>query len=142
MPVNYCQSIGLCRKAKETVENVSKKSNFYTKRYGIFIVLILEVLSVFIAKQLGVHFVDFWYGFLANNTILLLVYKNFCDRKELKYCQRTIIGLKFLITYFLLNSFVMLFNSFSDYYYQTVSYLLLLCCFLTIGISLLIKYKK
>jgi hypothetical protein len=98
----------------------------------------MEIASIPLAYHLGVNFNDFWYPFLANNSILLLLYKNYCDRKILRYCQRTIYALRFMIVYFLINTVIMSTGFMVNIYYQVVTYLLLTAAFI---ILLLTMYK-
>lgn len=125
-----CQTLGTCR--KKAYEYISKQSNQKTKRYGIFIVLLLEIISIPLAYFLKQDFIFFWYPFLVNNAILILLYKNYCDRVQLKYCERTIIALRAMIIYFALNTFVMCTKLMVNIYFEVVTYLLLSIAFVTI----------
>lgn len=136
MPVLPCQTLGIC--GRKAIEYISKKANYCSKRYTIFLILLMEIASIFIADALKEDYVLFWFPFFANNSILLLVYKDYCNRRLLKYCQRTTVGLRFAIAYFSLNTIVMLTGYFVGYYYNIVTYLLLTTAFI---ITLLTMYK-
>lgn len=140
MPALPCQSIGLCRKMKELYTKSTEKMSFFSKRYTIFMIIILELISIFLANYYFKNYIFFWYPFLCNSTILLLLYKNYYDRKLLRYCKRTVLALKFLISYFLFNSFVLLTEFANNVYYQWITYLLLAASFIIILISI-INYK-
>lgn len=136
MPVIPCQSLGIC--ARQAVDYISKKANYCSKRYTLFILVLLEITSLLLYVALGKNYNDFWFAFLANNTILLLIYKDYCNRKILRYCQRTTVALRSLIAFYLLNSFVMSTGLFSGKYYNIVTYLLLTTAFI---LTLLTLYK-
>lgn len=136
MPVIPCQSLGVC--AKQAITYVSEKTNYCAKRYTLFILVLLEIISLVLYNILLEDYNNFWFAFLANNTILLLVYKDYCNRKILRYCQRTIVALRSLIAFYLLNSFVMSTGLFSGKYYNIVTYLLLTAAFI---LTLLTLYK-
>lgn len=138
LPVLPCQALGLCKYAQQLGNYISKKSNYNSKRYTIFIILLMEIASIPLAYNLGVDFNNFWYPFLANNSVLLLLYKNYCDRKILRYCQRTIYALRFMVVYFLINTLIMSTGFMVNIYYQVVTYLLLTAAFI---ILLLTMYK-
>jgi hypothetical protein len=139
MPVLPCQSIGQC--GRKAIEFVSEKSNKISKKYTIFIILVMEIISIIMSKILNEDYVYFWFPFFANNTILLLFYKDYCQRKILKYCQRTTVALRLSIAYFALNTFVMLTGYLAGFYYDIVTYLLLTTAFLIILLTLY-KPKK
>jgi len=141
MPVNPCQTIGLCRIAKEMIKFTKEKSVSIVKRYGIFIVLLLELLSILLSNNLGKGYISFWYPFLANNTILLLFYYILCNRRYLKLCQRTNIGLRFLIAYFVFNSIIMITEFANIFYYNLVTYTILTCAFISLLLTIY-KNKK
>ena len=141
MPVLPCQSLGLCRKAKEIINKVSVKSNKLTKRYAVFALLLLEIASIPVAYYKGVEFKDFWYPFFANNIILIMLIKNYCDRITLRYCQRTVLALRMLLVYFTYNTVVLITGLFAEWYYITASYLLLAAIFYTVLLTIY-KSKK
>lgn len=139
LPVLPCQALGLCKYAQQALNYISKKSNYASKRYALFLVLLLEIISIPVACNLGIEFKDFWYPFFANNIILILLYKNYCDRKMLRYCQRTIIVLRGVVIYFGFNSFIMITGIKLHGYYNYVSYGLIGISFI---ILLLTLYKR
>lgn len=136
MPVLTCQSLGLCRKAKEIIKYTKEKSVSIVKTYGIFIVLSIEILSLILYKILGKNYSLFWYPFLTNLSILTMIYLLLCNRRFLKYCQRTVIGLKFLITYFIFNLFVITTGLVTEYYKDIVSVILLGCAFIALLLTI------
>ena len=136
MPVLPCQSLGIC--ARQAVAYISKQSNYCSKRYTLFFLVLLEITSLILYNTLGKSYNDFWFAFLANNTILLLVYKDYCNRKILRYCQMTTVALRCLLTFYVLNSFVMSTGIFTGKYYNIVTYLLLTTAFI---LTLLTMYK-
>lgn len=136
MPVLPCQSLGTC--ANKAVQFISEKTNKITKKYAIISVVIFEIVSIPLAYFLWSDYSKFWYPFLTNNMILILIYSHYCNRKILRYCQRTTVALRFLQLYFFLNSFVLLTGAFVNIYYSIVTYLLLTVAFI---ILLLTMYK-
>lgn len=138
MPVLPCQSIGLCRKVKEVKEYLDKKIVYSSKRYTIFIVIMLELLSSAISYLYVKDYVFFFYPLFANNTILILLYKDYCNRKILRYCKRTTLAIQFLLIYFLINTIVISTGFVIPQYYNIVTYLLLFCS----AIILLITFNQ
>jgi len=123
------------------VKYTKEKSVSLTKRYGVFMILSIEIVSLILSKFLGANYVLFWFPFLTNVSILILMYLLLCNRRFLKYCQRTILGLKFLIAYFIFNIFVITTGLVNQHYTNIITYILLGCAFIVLFITFF-KFKE
>ena len=141
MPVIPCQTLKLCRTMQAVVKYTKEKSVSLAKRYGVFMILSIEIISLILSKVLGANYVLFWFPFLTNVSILILMYLLLCNRRFLKYCQRTILGLKFLIAYFIFNIFVITTGLVNQHYTNIITYVLLGCAFIVLFITFF-KFKE
>jgi len=123
------------------VKYTKEKSVSLTKRYGVFMILSIEIISLILSKFLGANYVLFWFTFLTNVSILILMYLLLCNRRFLKYCQRTILGLKFLIAYFIFNIFVTTTGLVNQHYTNIITCVLLGCAFIVLFITFF-KFKE
>jgi len=123
------------------VKYTKEKSVSLAKRYGVFMILSIEIISLILSKFLGTNYILFWFPFLTNVSILILMYLLLCNRRFLKYCQRTILGLKFLIAYFIFNIFVITTGLVNQHYTNIITCVLLGCAFIVLFITFF-KFKE
>ena len=133
MPKLPCEATGTCGFGKVALHRIKTK----TKKYGIFAVLIIELISLFLYNSKD--YLTVIYPFMANATIFILLYKNYCDRVELKYCQRAKIALIALCLYFFIGGLAVVFKPVGILYNYYIDYVLLLTAFICI---LLTIYKN
>ena len=98
---------------KFTKKEIDKK----LYRYGIVVVLLLELLSVGL-KAIDLYSV-YTYILITQLACAILVYNNLYANKAKKLCVRKRIAFKILLSYYLIGGFCLVF-SISNYFYDYI----------------------
>lgn len=108
------------------------KKNFF--RYGVFGLLILEVLSVQIVN-VG-DYASFWYPLLTQIALFIMVFPQWALGNIFKYCTRKKIAFGFLSIYYLTGIIYLTLGLTDSVYYTIISSVALvgagICALLTI----------
>lgn len=94
----------LCRRITEVV-NDNKKPFLI---YSIFYLLIIEIVSLFLANN--ENYACYWFPLLTNTGFFLLTFSICLWNEKLHFCQRKKQATKFLASYYLFGTVAILLN--------------------------------
>lgn len=126
--VPKCSLCKITEKLEKTFEN--KKKNFLV--YSMFIILSVEVFSFFMnifhtPNKNGYDlYSDFVYIALTQLVLFLLVSSIFLWRERLHFCLRKATATMFLSSYYLFNFLAVIFCFSANFYFQIISFCLLI----------------
>lgn len=145
MAANPKGSLSNCTRCRMIASAIKKSANIIRKNflvYSIFLFLAIEVVSIFIVKNVSEKRYDHFYYPLINNIDFSILFFNlFFYRKHLRFCLRKNIAVFSMAIYFVFNTIAVIFKLQQTFYYPVITYFLLGVVAITLFLSLIHKSK-
>ncbi len=104
---------------------------------SIFLVLIIEIISIFLSKKQ--NYACYWYPMLSQVCLFLIFFSIFLWNEKLRFCFRKNIAVLLLSIYYFFGSIALLFKFSHLYYYEVASVIILIASIVVLVLSL---FKK